>query len=67
MDPIELLDQPGYQRHHRLCNWMDVNASDIKIFLAHVIVMGLVRKSMISKYWRRNSFGSTPIFRYTPY
>ena len=62
MDPIELLDQPGYQRHHRLCNWTDVNASDIKIFLAHVIVMGLVRKSTISKYWRRNSFGSTPFF-----
>ena len=42
MDPIELLDQPGYQRHHRLYNWMDVYASDIKIFLAHVIVMGLL-------------------------
>ena len=62
MDPIELLDQPGYQRHHRLCNWTDVNASDIKIFLAHVIVMGLVRKLTISKYWRCNSFGSTPFF-----
>ena len=62
MDAIQLLDQPGYRRHHRLCNWTDVNASDIKIFLAHVIVMGLVRKSMISKYWRHNSFGSTPFF-----
>ena len=61
-DPIELLDRPGYQRHHRLYNWTDVNASDIKIFLAHVIAVALVRKLMISKYWRCNSTCSTPFF-----
>ena len=41
-DPIQLIDQPNYTKHHRLSRWNDINESDVKIFLAHVIVMGLV-------------------------
>ena len=44
----------------RLRRWTDLNASDIKIFVAHLIVMGLVKITM-AKYWSTNSLTMTPI------
>ena len=35
----------------RLRSWKDVGEGDIKIFLANVIAMGLVRKGSMPKYW----------------
>ena len=35
---------------------------DIKIFLAHLIAMGLVRKSCIEKYWDHGETVKTPFF-----
>ena len=35
----------------RLHGWRDVAERDIKIFLAHLIAMGLVRKGSMLKYW----------------
>ena len=61
-DPIQLIDEPNYQKHHRLSKWIDINESDVKIFLAHVIVMGLVHKPTITKYWRKNELCNTPFF-----
>ena len=37
-------------RFLRLNNWQDVGEGDIKIFLAHLIAMGLVKKGAIEKY-----------------
>ena len=62
MDAIEVIDTPGYQPHNRLSKWTDVNEYDMRMFFAHVIVMGLVRKSTISKYWRHKTSCSTPFF-----
>ena len=35
----------------RLHGWRDVAEGDIKIFLAHLIAMSLVRKGLMLKYW----------------
>ena len=35
----------------RLHGWHDVAEGDIKIFLAHLIVMSLVHKGSMPKYW----------------
>ena len=35
----------------RLHSWRDVCEGDIKIFLANLIAMGLVRKGSMPKYW----------------
>ena len=35
----------------RLHSWRDVGEGDIKIFLANLIAMDLVRKGSMSKYW----------------
>ena len=37
--------------YSRLRGWRDVGEGDIKIFLAHLIAMGLVRKGCLEKYW----------------
>ena len=35
---------------------------DIKIFLAHLIAMGLVRKGCLEKYWDHRETVKTPYF-----
>ena len=35
----------------RLHGWHDVGEGDMKIFLPHLITMGLVHKGSILKYW----------------
>ena len=61
-DPIQVLDQQNYNKHNRLYQWSDINESDVKMFLAHIIIMGLVRKPTIAKYWRKNDLSCTPFF-----
>ena len=43
-------------------NWQDVGEGDIKIFLAHLVAMGLVRKGVIEKYWDHGDTVKTPFF-----
>ena len=62
-DPIQAADELNYNRNSRLNNWIDINEDDIKLFIAHVIVMGLIRKPNVTKYWSRNPNISTPFFR----
>ena len=62
-DPIQAADDPNYTRNSRLNNWVDINEDNIKLFMAHVIVMGLIRKPNVTKYWSRNPIISTPFFR----
>ena len=59
-DPIQTVDDPNYNRNSRLNNWVDINEEDMKLFMVHVIVMGLIRKPNVTKYWSRNPIISTP-------
>ena len=61
-DPIQLIDESNYNKHNRISQWTDINECDVKIFLAHIIIMGLVRKPTIAKYWRKNDLSCTPFF-----
>ena len=36
---------PDYKKFCHLNRWTDVTPSDIKMFLAHILIMGLVHKS----------------------
>ena len=38
-DPIQQLDGLTNKKHNRLHSWKDLNAADIKLFMAHIIVM----------------------------
>ena len=46
----------------RLWGWRDVSEGDVKIFLAHLIAIGLVRKGNLEKYWDHGETVKTPFF-----
>ena len=46
----------------RLHSWRDVGEGDIKIFLAYLIAMGLVRKGSMPKYWDHGETVKTSFF-----
>ena len=43
-------------------SWKDVGEGDIKIFLANLIAMGLVRKGSMPKYWDHGETVKTSFF-----
>ena len=53
---------PLYRKHRRLNTWTDVTPSEIKMFMAHILLMGLVQKSELEKYWQMNSTTNIPFF-----
>ena len=53
---------PDYKKFCRLNTWIDVTPSDIKMFLAHILIMGLVHKSEVEKYWNMNTYTKIPFF-----
>ena len=46
---------PDYKKHCRLNSWVDTTPSDIKLFIAHTLIMGLVKKPDLEKYWNMKS------------
>ena len=42
--------------------WKDINEGDLKIFLAHIIAMGLTRKSNMTRYWSQEKILESPWF-----
>ena len=61
-DVIQHLDNPNYKRNSRLNTWKTVTEKELKIWVAHLIVMGLVRKTDIEKYWSLSELTRTPFF-----
>ena len=59
---MNLTSDGEYVLHDRMNDWKDINESDMKIFIAHLILMGIVKKSQIAKYWSRNVLTATPYF-----
>ena len=53
---------PDYKKHCRLNSWIDTTPGDIKVFIVHILVMGLVKKADLEKYWNMNSKTRIPFF-----
>ena len=53
---------PEYKKHCQLNSWIDTTPGDIKVFIGHVLVMGLVKKADLEKYWNMNSKTRIPFF-----
>ena len=62
-DLIQQLDDPTNKKHNRLHSWKDLNVADIKLFMAHVIVMSLVHKSVVHGYWSKNMLSHMSFFK----
>ena len=41
---FEQLENPNYKPYSRLNQWKQVTESELKIFVAHLIIMGIVKK-----------------------
>lgn len=66
-DAVARMDNPDFRRHARLNLWKAVTAEDMRIFAAHLIVLGLVKKPELEEYWSRKTLTQTPFFgRFMP-
>ena len=61
-DQIQQIKHYCHKRHARLGTWRDVNESDIKIFMAHILIMSSVRKPTLHNYWSTKTLSRTPFF-----
>lgn len=57
-----VFSDPNTRNHARSKKWKDISGGDVRIFLAHLIVMGLVRKTSIESYWNNSTTVKTPFF-----
>ena len=59
-DHFKQIDHHSQCQHARLGTWRDVNSSDIKIFIAHLLVMNPVHKTTLHYYWTIKTLSCTP-------
>ena len=61
-DEIQQIEHYSHKRHTRLGTWRYVNESDIKIFMAHILIMSSVRKPALQNYWSTKTLSRTLFF-----
>ena len=60
-DPIELLSEGVDQNPcAQLNNWEDTSPDEMKVFVAHLIVMGILKKNSLEQYWSRDRILNMP-------
>ena len=62
-DPFEQMDHHTHRQHAWLGTWKDLNESDIKKLIAHLLIMSSIKKFALHNYWSTNSLMRTPFFR----
>ena len=58
-DHFQQIDHYSHRQHARLGTSRDINASDIKIFIAHLLVMSSVHKTALHNYWSTTTLSHT--------
>lgn len=53
---------PGASRHARHNKWKPVDTKEMKIYFAHLILMGCVKKPNLESYWCKERMTSVPFF-----
>ena len=54
-DPFEQMDHHTHRQDAQLGTWKDLNESDIKISVTHLLIMSSIKKSVLQNYWPTNS------------
>ena len=62
LDGRDQIEHHSHRRHARLGTWRDLNEEDIKIFIAHILVMSSVKKPALHNYWSTQNLSRTPFF-----
>ena len=60
-DHFQQIEYHSRRRHARLSSWRDMNASDIKLFIVHLLVMSSIKKPALYSYWSTTSLSRTPL------
>ena len=62
-DPIELLSKGAAQKPFAQLNkWEDASLDEMKVFVAHLVVMGILKKNSLEQYWSRDNIFNMPFF-----
>jgi hypothetical protein len=63
-DPFEAADvgEPNLTKGSRLNQWTNTTPNEMKVFVAHLIIMGLIKKPSLESYWSRESVTRTSFF-----
>ncbi len=56
------IDYVNYKRFAHLNLWKPVTGEDIRIFAAHLIILGLIKKLELEEYWPQKELTRTPLF-----
>lgn len=61
-DAFERSQHELYKPFARINRWKDTTEAELKVFVAHLILMGLTRKPDIESYWAQDKFTKMPFF-----
>ena len=61
-DAVARMEHPDYRRFSRQNAWKAVSPEEIRVFAAHLILLGLIKKPELSDYWSRKELTRTPFF-----
>lgn len=61
-DALQRIEHPDYKKFARTNFWKPVMDKELKIFISHLIVMGILCKPELEKYWCRKGLAQTPFF-----
>ena len=65
-DPIEFLSEGVDQNPCAWLNiWEDTSPDEMKVFVAHLIDMGVLKKNSLEQYWSRDTILNTPFLTST--
>ena len=61
-DAIARMEHQDYKKFARINKWKPVTDDDIRVFAAHLLLLGLVRKPELADYWSQKDLTRTPFF-----
>ena len=61
-DAVARMEHPDYMRFACQNLWKPVSIEDIRVFAAHLILLGLIKKPELSDYWLCKELTRTPFF-----
>ena len=61
-DAFSEANHENFRPFARLNKWTETNPAELKVWVAHLIVMGLIRKPEIESYWSGDGLTRTPFF-----
>ena len=60
--PLTAIKHPRYKRFSHLNVWKEITEEELKVFVSNILLMGILRKSKIEKYWNASGVEQTSIF-----